>query len=167
MPTTPHPRHSPQQQRGTSLIEALITVLILTIGLLGVAALQARALQGNQGANLQSQATALAYDIVDRMRANPALAKKTTGNYNLAIDATTPAATTTSPINTIDLNNWRTMLAANLPNGTGAVACNAATPTTCEITVRWFDRAINEDLNSNGVIDDTDRTRTYTLGATL
>ncbi len=58
------------RQRGFSLIEVLVAVLILAIGLLGVASMQLTSLKVNQGAYYRSQASILANDILDRMRAN-------------------------------------------------------------------------------------------------
>ena len=55
-------------QRGVSLLEVLITVLVLSVGLLGLAALQATGTKFNHGAYLRTQATALAYEMSDRMR---------------------------------------------------------------------------------------------------
>ena len=57
-------------QRGVSLLEVLITVLVLSVGLLGLAALQATGTKFNHGAYLRTQATALAYEMSDRMRTN-------------------------------------------------------------------------------------------------
>lgn len=57
-------------QQGFSLIEVLISTLVLTVGILGVAAMQMVSLQTNQGAYMRSQATLLAMDMLDRMRAN-------------------------------------------------------------------------------------------------
>ena len=57
---------------GFTLIEVLIAMLVLAVGLLGLAGLQATSLRNNQSAYNRSQATQLAYDIADRMRANSA-----------------------------------------------------------------------------------------------
>ncbi|MBN8443120.1 MAG: type IV pilus modification protein PilV [Thauera sp.] len=59
-------------QGGTSLLEVLIAVVILSIGLLGLAGLQVASLRVNQGAMQRSQATILAYDMLDRMRSDVA-----------------------------------------------------------------------------------------------
>lgn len=56
--------------RGVTLIEVLVALVVLSIGVIGLAALQAQALQMNQGAYMRAQATNLAYDIADRMRTN-------------------------------------------------------------------------------------------------
>lgn len=61
---------SPKKQKGFTLIEILVAVVILSIGLLGVASLQVQGLRNNQSAYLRSQASLLAYDMADRMRTN-------------------------------------------------------------------------------------------------
>ena len=67
-------------QRGFTLIEILVALVILSVGLLGVASLQVQCLRNNQSAYLRSQATLLAYDMADRMRTNSASA--IAGSYN-------------------------------------------------------------------------------------
>ena len=59
-----------RRESGFSLIEVLVALLVLSIGLLGLAALQAQGLRFNHDAYVRTQATNLAYDIVDRMRVN-------------------------------------------------------------------------------------------------
>lgn len=70
-------------QRGATLIEVLVAMLVLSIGLLGLAGMQMTALKSNQSAYYRSQATVLAYDIIDRMRANRADALN--GVYDIAL----------------------------------------------------------------------------------
>ena len=60
------------RQQGVGLIEVLIAVLVLSIGFLGLAALQAKALQNNNSAMTRSMATIASYSILDAMRADPA-----------------------------------------------------------------------------------------------
>ncbi len=66
-----HNRKKRVHERGSSLIEVLIAVVIISVGLLSVAALQTMALKSNQGSYYRSQATFLAYDLADRIRAAP------------------------------------------------------------------------------------------------
>jgi type IV pilus assembly protein PilV len=118
---------------GFSLIEVLVAILILSIGLLGLAGLQTKALTGTQSALFRSRAVQRCEDILDRMRANrgPAL----DGNYN--IDTEDPGSST-GIVAMDDLVEWKTALAATLPEGDGsaAVNCNIAT-----VIVQWTEAA--------------------------
>ena len=60
------------RQQGFTLIEILVAVLILSLGVLGLIAMESLALQSNMSAYHRSQATILAYDLSDKMRTNPA-----------------------------------------------------------------------------------------------
>ena len=118
-------------QRGATLIEVLVALLVLSIGLLGVAALQVNALQTNASAHVRSQASVLAYDIADRMRANRAVAMA--GGYNV-VYATTPTGAT---LNDLDLANWKAALTNTLPGGEGEIATAG---NIAVIRVRWTDK---------------------------
>lgn len=61
---------APSEESGFTLIEILVAIVILSIGLLGVASMQVQGLRNNQSAYLRTQATLLAYDMADRMRTN-------------------------------------------------------------------------------------------------
>ncbi|MDP6374238.1 MAG: type IV pilus modification protein PilV [Pseudomonadales bacterium] len=58
--------------RGFSMIELLVAVLVMGIGVLGITGLQMVSLQNNRGALMRAEAVQLAYDMMDRIRANPA-----------------------------------------------------------------------------------------------
>ncbi len=58
-------------KNGFTLIEVLISLFVLSVGLLGLAALQATSMASNTDSYVRTQATLIAYDIVDKMRANP------------------------------------------------------------------------------------------------
>jgi len=112
----------PRLRRGFSLIEVLITILIFAIGMLGLAALQATSVRSNQSANFRTQATALGYMIIDRMRANSDavlrgeyLAGLVAGNCAAAPPASPPQAAH-------DVAAWRQQLACQLPNGQGSIS---------------------------------------------
>jgi type IV pilus assembly protein PilV len=123
-------RRSPKASRGITLVEVLVAVLILAIGLLGLAGLQTQSLNFNHSAYLRSQATTLAYDIIDRMRANRDVAL--TGSYDIAFEASGTAGTIAGD----DLVEWKATLAALLPDGDGSVERDSG---DVVVQVRWVD----------------------------
>lgn len=126
------------KQSGFTLLEVLVAVLVLAIGLLGLAGLMASSIRNNQSAYQRTQATWLAYDIVDRMRVNRPAALA--NNYNTALGS--PAACAANPalagsVAAQDLTGWKTLVACALPAGDGSVA--VAANRTVTVTVRWND----------------------------
>lgn len=117
---------------GFTLIEILISVVVLAIGLLGMAALQMNGLRNNQSAYFRAQATLLAYDMADRMRTNIVEARDAAsgGTYNNGASTANNCATgpcTTAQMTGYDFFQWNAELAAQLPSGTGRV-CIDGTP---------------------------------------
>lgn len=129
------------KQAGFSMLEVLVTMIIVSFGLLGVAGIIANGLKNNQGSYARSQASWLANDIVDRMRANRAVAEGASPSpYNLAIGT---AATAGASVVAIDLTSWRSALAASLPAGTGEVSLDN-TSKKVTVTVQWDESRIKD-----------------------
>lgn len=118
-------------ENGFTLIEVLVAVVVLSIGLLGLAGLQANGMRQNHSSLLRSQATFLAYDIADRIRANRQDALDNNA-YNIAAGA----SPSSSGIAQADLTEWKAELLSKLPLGDGSVARAGALFT---ITVTWDD----------------------------
>lgn len=138
------------RQRGAGLIEVMVAVLILGIGLLGVAAMQATALRNSQSALERSQAVMQTYAILDAMRVNLPVAR--IGGYNL----TTMTCTAPSPGNLAanDLNYWITSLQQNLDQSAcGQIVCSSV---DCEIRVQWDDSRGSGATGSTEEADGTD-----------
>lgn len=127
---------------GFTLIEVLIAMLVLAVGLLGLAGLQATSIGNNQSAYNRSQATQLAYDLADRMRANVAGVVIYTAILPSAATAKANCLTTTgclpADMAENDLYQWNCAIAggcelstpsiaATLPTGQGIV-CLDSTP---------------------------------------
>lgn len=122
-----------QTTNGFTLIEVLVALLVMSVGLLGLAALQATSLKTNHGAYNRGQAIFLAYDMMDRMRANQinALAEAYDRNIGDAI----PAAGGGLANN--DSNSWMINLQQALPGpGDAAIDCVPATR-LCTIVIQW------------------------------
>lgn len=119
-------------ERGMTLVEALVALVVLSIGLLGVAALQMTSLRNNHSAHVRSQATALAYDISDRMRANrtDALA----GAYDVVLGGSVAGVTLAAT----DVTAWKQAIAAVLPGGDGALLIDPVSRVVT-ITIQWDD----------------------------
>lgn len=129
--------------RGFTMIEVLIAMVILAIGLLGLAALQAVGMRNNHSALSRFQATLSAYDMADRLRSNsassidtPAFLAFLAANYNkpaltdysTAVDACNSSpGCTSADMATNDRYEWSTNLSQTLPAGTGIV-CRDSTP---------------------------------------
>lgn len=119
-------------QCGFSLLEVLIAVLVLSIGLLGLAGLHAVGLRSVDSANLRTQATVLAQDILERMRANRDAA--IAGDYNIAdLEAVAAGASAAQT----DLLEWKWRLGLVFQSPDGSIDCDATG--VCLVTVSFDD----------------------------
>lgn len=134
------------RQRGVGLIEVLVAVLVMAIGLLGIAALQATALRNSQSSLERSQAVVLSYAILDAMRANPIEVRAGFYDMGMACQAPTLPRTdqpTEATLGRSDRNAWIGLIKSELGGSAcGTIACAAAAGTEardCRVTVRWDD----------------------------
>lgn len=159
------------------MIEVLIAAFVLGIGLLGLAALQAQSLQFNYSAYQRSQATILAYDIIDRIRANQSNAQ----DYDTPLGApggnincqATNANCSAAEMAAFDIDQWKCTLGGfnenarctglgditgPLTEGDGSVAVNTvAGRSQITVTLQWTD---NRTTVNN-------RTETFTVSTVL
>lgn len=113
---------------GTSLIEVLVSLLVLSGGLMGMAGVQAVSLRNNQSAYFRTQATTLTTDIVERMRANKTGVDN--GDYDDVVGAATAACNTAAGCTSAqlaaqDILEWEARVAAALPGGDGVVCLDS------------------------------------------
>lgn len=148
-------RQHPQAQRGATLIEVLITMVLLSVGLLGMAGLQALSMQSNHSAYYRSQATFLAYDIGERMRANRSVALA--GGYDVDFPASSSSNTETGDVASKDKGKWLNNLAKTLPGGTGKVERAGSLIT---IQIRWDDSR-GDIRSSDALAEEVDVTFKY------
>jgi type IV pilus assembly protein PilV len=143
------------KQSGFTLLEVLVAMLVLSIGLLGLAGLMASSMRNNQSAYHSTQATWFAYDILDRMRANRTIALA--GGYSAANALGSPAnCSTTAPSGSIaaqDIGGWKNMIACGLPQGDGSITVTPASRQV-SITIQWNDsRATNGLANQQLTVE--------------
>jgi type IV pilus assembly protein PilV len=134
-------------QKGFTLLEVMIAVLVLAIGLLGLAHLHISSLKVNQSAEFRSLATTLAADMFDRMRANQSAAQN--GDYALALDADPPNSP--SAVAEIDIDEWLSKVQESLPQGDASIVCPAFVVNTeflCDITVSWTEMQDDDGLGA-------------------
>jgi type IV pilus assembly protein PilV len=138
---------------GLTLVEVLVTLVIISVGLLGVAALQLSTVRNNYDAFVRSQAAVLASDILDRMRANRTVALSDPSPYAIALGGAGGTGTQAER----DIADWKATLSAQLVNGDGSIVVTQIAPPAgpgtpprraiVTITVQWGER--------NGRDDDT------------
>jgi type IV pilus assembly protein PilV len=136
-----------RKQGGFTLLEVLIALLVLSIGLLGLAALQTLGLRSNQMASMRTLATHYAYDMTDRLRANPEGVDA--NQYVFTYDPGSPpayppttdcrtATCTPAEMAAFDISLWTNTLEQTLPSGRGAISQTVtAGVTTHTVTIFW------------------------------
>lgn len=139
MSLSPMPR-ARQTQSGMTLVEVLVTLVLISVGLLGVAALQLTTLKNNQESYVRSQAAMLAADMLDRMRSNQT--GFNAGNYDMTNDATGfDQAGAAGTVAATDIAAWQTLINRLLPgsdaDAAGRIVRNGRIVT---ITIRWRER---------------------------
>ncbi|MEL7185701.1 MAG: type IV pilus modification protein PilV [Pseudomonadota bacterium] len=133
-----------KKQRGFSLVEVLIALVIMSVGMLGIAGLYVQSMQAGRTSMFRHHAVTLAGDVADRIRANPTAgaaynhAASATGTNNNCVAMSTDCNPAEMAAN--DIFVWQTQADDSLPNGTVAVAFTAAAagvPPLYQITVAW------------------------------
>lgn len=132
-------------QSGFTMVEVLVALVVLAIGLLGIAALYLNSLQSGRTAIYRTQAVNLTADLADRIRMNRT-AQAAYGTLFADAEVAVPACDTTggcsdADLAATDLSNWKATIAQLLPNGQGQVTVTlpvaGGEPTTYLVTVQW------------------------------
>lgn len=135
-------------QGGSSLVEVLVAMLLMSFGVLAMTSLQAHGLQHSHTTDTRARATLLGHDLADRMRANvspngdwsayelTALAKSSDNSVSLPshCEGSTPCAF--ADMAARDLVQWQQHLAHSLPQGRGHVRSVGA---QADIWILWED----------------------------
>jgi type IV pilus assembly protein PilV len=144
------------KQVGVGLIEVLVALLIMCVGLLGAAAIQVNALKYTDSSAISSQVSFIAYDMMDRIRAN----SNSVSSYAMA--SLPAASTSTSSVvaaqDLIDFTN-------NVRNVAGAKAAATIVVTgfVVTITIQWDDTRAASVVKADFTADSSSATRTFVL----
>ncbi|MCL1635129.1 type IV pilus modification protein PilV [Luteimonas sp. SX5] len=135
-------RRPMRMQRGFSMIEVLVTLVILAFGLLGFALLQTMNLRYTQSANHRTQATNLAYDLLDQMRANRlSAAKYTDASFEEdevnGSNCSRPVGELPIPVSSV-VTRWQCQVVEAL--GDDATATVTYADGLATVTLTWGDR---------------------------
>lgn len=151
----------PARQTGFSLIEVMIAILVLGFGMLGFALLQTMSVRFVQSANYRTQATNLAYEMLDQMRANRIAAANYSGSYAATATGCAPTAEVSPGAYKLV---WQCRLQSELGAGSTAAVTYVAGVATVSIT--WGDERWNDD-NKDGTVSATESNRTFSVSTRL
>ena len=129
---------SQREFAGFSLIEAMVSLVVLSVGMIGIAAMYGQGLGAGRTALYRTQAVNFAADMADRIRVNRR-AELAYNNAGADRSCDPGGATNCAPQQMAEHDNWvwNNQIAQQLPNGVGAVNVVAGTPATYTITVTW------------------------------
>jgi type IV pilus assembly protein PilV len=147
-------------ESGFTLLEVLVALLVMSIGLLGIGKMMMLSARANDSAYMRSQATALAYTMLDAMRANRSTAISQGYDTAQVVPAQLACATaapgcTAAQVAQNDTFLWNQALATALPNGVGTVVTatapdvvTTANNVTATITVTWSDKVAEQSFGN-------------------
>ncbi len=142
------------RQRGFTMVETLVALVVLAIGLLGIAALHLESLRAGRTAIYRTQAVNLAADVADRIRANRVALLDYAVNYATVpapvAECSTTAGCSAEDLAATDLAMWKAEVARALPGGEAQVEVTAPAvagdPATYLVTIRWNEVSQDEPL---------------------
>lgn len=143
-------------QHGFSMLEVLVTLLIIATALLGSAGLQAYAMKTNIGGQYRNQAAFLLEDMIERMELNKIYAAAVGGaaGYNTALTMSIDcsiASCTPAQLAGYDVTQWQAAIATALPSGAGTIVQTATgNPSSYTVTINWVDRKTNTNYSAAG-----------------
>ncbi|KUJ79648.1 type IV pilus modification protein PilV [Microbulbifer flavimaris] len=137
-----------KQQTGATMIEVLVTILVLAVGLLGLSATQVMSLKNGNNAHHRYMAALAAHEMAERMRANPdglelgSYDGKTVDGSETAPTCGATLSCSAGDLANLDLYDWGQVIDSNLPAGSGEITRVGRTVT---LTVGWNEQHTGAD----------------------
>lgn len=168
--TSTHPR-------GFTLLEVLVALVVISIGLLGIAAMQASAIASTHSSQVESLVSIEARSLADAMQANPGywaaglfpasftVSNATVSDAGLAGQSTDCSTVGCTPpqLAGYDVQQWAKQLNTQVPGSTATISCAASTPYLCSITVTWTQKATAAVNSGTQSTASTANNMSYTL----
>ncbi len=153
-------RSQPAQGGGFTLIEVMVALIVISVGLLGIAGMQGLALSSAGNARMRSLASIEAASMAAAMHTNRDFWSVTVGTWTVSgttftdssglltagTDCTSAGAVPCAPaaVASYDLQNWANALSAVLPSPQATISCpNGTPPMSCTITIQWAENAVS------------------------
>lgn len=142
------------RQRGVTMVEALVALVVLSVGMLGIAGLYVSSLRAERTAQLRTQAVTLVNDMIDRIRANAQARagydlSKATPATNGCVAGDPPKPCKTEDMAAEDLQIWTDATKSTLPGGKGSIvygpAASTGLPDTYTVSVQWNEPGEGKD----------------------
>ncbi len=175
-------RSTAGRSRGFSLVEVMVALIVISVGLLGIAKMQAVSLASTNSARIRSLAAIEAASLASAMHANrgywavqtPAATVTVANGVITANDGALATATdcsvgaaapcTPAQLAAADLQEWVTEMNGMLPTSSSAITCSAlTTPLSCTIRITWFENAVAMNKQESNAPSATFQTQYYLL----
>jgi type IV pilus assembly protein PilV len=141
------------RQRGATLIEVLVAILVLSIAMMGIAGLTSASMRYSQGSWARATIASSLGDFADRVRSNPAATAtayvQTTDTYatqqgstyalSYSTDCSTSTCVSASDLAAYQLEQWRLSVKRTLPSS--AIWVSGSRATGYETTIMWYDKS--------------------------
>lgn len=149
--------------RGFTLVEVMVALIVICVGLLGIASMQGLAISSASSARQRSLAAIEAASLAASMHTNRVFWLSNAGNDTIKVTGTTvsdpankvtlgancvisgastAAACTPQQLAGYDLQNWANAVNALLPNPLSTIACGTTVPLSCTIDIKWVEQAV-------------------------
>lgn len=140
--------YTPGRVRGFTLIEVLIALVVMSVGMFGIAGLYLHSIQAGRTSIFRHQAVTLAGDVADRIRANPRAGEtyESAGKENGCMTGSADCSPEEMAEN--DVLAWRAQAASSLPGGEVSITyieSGSAAPDEYEVEITWSEPGINTD----------------------
>lgn len=171
----------PVRARGFSLVEVLIALIVLSVGLLGIAKMEALALSSTTVSSRRALAAIEADSLADAMHVNRGYWAANAAAVNITVSGTTVTNPPASPtpdcsgagapctsagLAAYDLQQWANTVSSLLPSFQATVQCNASTPVECSIQLQWSEQAVGMN-NGQALAASTPATETGGTAAAI